>query len=270
MTTITTTTYTTPSRGAENRGYTIATEDLETQPAEIAISLTFNGLSHLVMMASPDQLEDFATGFSLSEGLVSCYNSIRGISIEQAEQGIVLQLEISARDFHRIKQHRRLLQGRSGCGLCGQESLKTALPLLKPLTSQSLPSAEIFNDIRNRVRSLQHQAGETGGMHGAFLLNRQGHIVLSREDIGRHNAMDKLLGAAIRQNLNLAEHCVVLTSRCSIELVQKAVRTGVGTLATFSSPTRLAIMTARQYRLNLIQLPRNNAPCIYSDGTDND
>ncbi|MGI9275403.1 MAG: formate dehydrogenase accessory sulfurtransferase FdhD [Endozoicomonas sp.] len=235
-------------------------------PEEVATALSYNGLSHVVMMVTPSDLEDFALGFSLAEGFITSRYSLKDIQLSQMSDGLLLDMTISQRDFHRLKQVRRNLQGRTGCGLCGHESLATAIPDLSALPGAKPPAPETFFNIRQHMRSWQKKGAETGALHAAVLLNQAGDIVLCREDIGRHNALDKLLGAAINAGYDLSRCCVVISSRCSVELVQKAIRTGLASLASLSSPSTLAIDTARRYKLNLIHLPKQDAPRLYSHG----
>ncbi|WP_062268455.1 formate dehydrogenase accessory sulfurtransferase FdhD [Endozoicomonas arenosclerae] len=233
-------------------------------PGEVAVSLSYNGISHAVMVASENDLEDFALGFSLSEGLVSYPEHIYSINQTRTDLGFVMEMEIAQRDFQKLKTQRRSLQGRSGCGLCGHESLESTLTPLELLPGAELPPAEHFQDIRQRIRDWQPLGEGSGALHAAALLNASGEISLCREDIGRHNALDKLLGAAIKESADLSCRTIVMTSRCSIELVRKAIRCRLATLVTLAAPSSLSVTTARQHRLNLIHISRQGEARLYS------
>ncbi|MGI9282342.1 MAG: formate dehydrogenase accessory sulfurtransferase FdhD [Endozoicomonas sp.] len=235
-------------------------------PDEVAVSLSYNGISHAVMVASDNDLEDFALGFTLSEGLVSHSDHIYSISSTQTDLGFVLEIKIAQRDFQNLKKRRRNLQGRSGCGLCGHESLESTFSPLALLPGSALPPGENLQGIRQRIRDWQPLGADSGALHAAALLNQTGDIILCREDIGRHNALDKLLGAAIKQSVDLSSSCIVMTSRCSIELVRKAVRCRLGTLVTLAAPSSLSVATARTHHLNLIHISRQGEARLYSKG----
>ncbi|WP_034832182.1 formate dehydrogenase accessory sulfurtransferase FdhD [Endozoicomonas numazuensis] len=233
-------------------------------PDEVAVSLSYNGISHAVMVASENDLKDFALGFTLSEGLVSHPDHIYSVSRSQVDLGFVLEVEIAQRDFQNLKKQRRSLQGRSGCGLCGHESLESTFTPLAVLPGARLPPAEHLHEIRQRIRDWQPLGAGSGALHAAALLSPSGEITLCREDIGRHNALDKLLGSAIKQSIDLSSSCIVMTSRCSIELVRKAIRCRLGTLVTLATPSSLSVLTARTHHLNLIHISRQGEARLYS------
>ena len=231
---------------------------------ECALAISYNGISHAVMMVSPHKLADFAIGFSLGSGLIAAIDDIYDIHISGSDSAYRAELTISARAFWNLKRQRRQLVGNSGCGLCGVESLQQALPDLACLPEQPLPEHAHLLNLRPQIAAQQALARHSGALHAALFVDSAGQIALCREDIGRHNALDKLLGALHRQQLSANSGFVVVTSRCSLELIQKAIRSGIATLATLSAPTALAVDWARQHRLNLIHLPERHAPRIYS------
>jgi FdhD protein len=231
---------------------------------ETALAISYNGISHSVMMVSPSDLEDFIYGFSLSAGLIDGFDDIYDISLQQRDSAISADVQISNRAFWALKQQRRTLAGNSGCGLCGVEALEQALPQLRGLPPSPLPAAFHLQGLRQRIQAVQTMARHSGAVHAALFVDAQGHSRLCREDIGRHNALDKLLGALHRNGENPRQGFAVVTSRCSLELIHKAVRAGIGTLVSLSAPTSLSVQWARQHHLNLIHIPQQSAPRVYS------
>ncbi len=235
---------------------------------EVPIALVYNGVSHAVMLATPLDLEDFALGFSLSEGILRDKADLYDIEIVNQAQGIELRLEVATECFVKLKERRRNLVGRTGCGLCGAESLEQALRLpqivsadryadFKPLSANYIQAA--FHDIQSK-QTLQQATGAT---HACAWVNAQGKVVQVREDIGRHNAMDKLIGALAK--LSQQENGFVMTSsRASVEMVQKVAVAGYTILAAISAPTGLAIRVAEAYGVTLIGFLRDNQFVIYT------
>jgi FdhD protein len=232
--------------------------------SETALAISYNGISHSVMMVSPSDLEDFIYGFSLSAGLIDSFDEIYDISLQQHDSAISAEVQVSNRAFWALKQQRRTLAGNSGCGLCGVEALEQALPHLQNLPSSPLPAPAHLQGLRQRIQSVQTMARHSGAVHAALFVDAQGQIRLCREDIGRHNALDKLLGALHREGGDLRQGFAVVTSRCSLELIHKALRAGIGTLVSLSAPTSLSVQWARQHNLNLIHIPQQSAPRVYS------
>ena len=233
-------------------------------PEEVPVAFVYNGISQAVMMASPFDLEDLAIGYSIGSGLITDAACIYGIEITQGLVGIQLQISVSQRAFTKIKQLRRTQAGSTGCGLCGVESLANALPDLPAHPARALPPAQHLSKLRSCLASHQLLAKQTGALHAAIYVDERGEITLCREDVGRHNAMDKLIGALINDQLLPNNGFVVVTSRCSLELIQKAVRAGFSTLATLSAPTDISVSWARYCNLNLVHIPRSSAPRVYS------
>ncbi|MEN5046805.1 formate dehydrogenase accessory sulfurtransferase FdhD [Pseudomonas koreensis] len=232
--------------------------------AEIALAITFNGLSQAVMMVSPGNLEDFIRGFSLSNAIIDSVDEIYDIRLSHFDQACQADVQISSRAFWALKDHRRQMAGTSGCGICGVEALEQALPQLQILQPCALPPAAHFDGIRQRIEQAQQLARSSGALHAALYFDASGEALLCREDIGRHNALDKLIGAMHSADVDARQGFVVVTSRCSLELIHKAVRARLGTLVSLSAPTALTVRWALKHQLNLIHVPHRNAPRIYS------
>ncbi|MBY8959647.1 formate dehydrogenase accessory sulfurtransferase FdhD [Pseudomonas sp. MIS38] len=232
--------------------------------AEIALAITFNGLSQAVMMVSPGNLEDFIRGFSLSNAIIDSVDEIYDIRLSHFDQACQADVQISSRAFWALKDHRRQMAGTSGCGICGVEALEQALPQLQILQPCALPPAAHFDGIRQRIEQAQQLARSSGALHAALYFDASGEALLCREDIGRHNALDKLIGAMQIADVDARQGFVVVTSRCSLELIHKAVRARLGTLVSLSAPTAMTVRWALKHHLNLIHVPHRNAPRIYS------
>ncbi|MBD1586118.1 formate dehydrogenase accessory sulfurtransferase FdhD [Pseudomonas typographi] len=231
---------------------------------EVALAIAFNGISQAVMLVSPTDLEDFVVGFSIGSGIVPNASDIYDVRLSGCGASQQAEVEISSRAFWALKDHRRQMAGTSGCGLCGVEAMEQALPELPTLPASPLPSAQWLNGLRQRIGEFQPLGQHCGAVHAALFMDRHGTLQLGREDIGRHNALDKLIGALARQAIDTTGGLAVVTSRCSLELIQKALRAGLQTLVSLSSPTGLAVQWARQHHLNLIHLPHHSAPRVYS------
>jgi FdhD protein len=231
---------------------------------EVPVALQYNGLSHAVMLASPLDLEDFAVGFSLSEGLVDQAADVYDVEPQETDQGIVLHIEIAARCLARLKERRRTLAGRTGCGLCGTESLAQALPRIDRRVNPCILDVGALPLAMRDMRMRQALQSATGATHAAAWCNPAGHVQLLREDVGRHNALDKLVGALARGRCDATRGFFAITSRASYEMVQKTVRAGVGVLAAISAPTALAVRTAEEAGLCLIGFARGTDWVAYS------
>lgn len=247
-------------------GQAIARTDvvIDEQP----VALVYNGLSHVVMMATPLDLEDFALGFSLSEGLLNSVDEVRDLVVQPGAMGTTVQLQVSPRAFARFKDRRRHLAGRTGCGLCGMDSLQAfheALPA-SSVTQRSgpLPGPVAVARAFAALPALQPLQAQTGGCHAAAWSNPQGEIQLVREDVGRHNALDKLIGALVRHGPVLPEGFALVSSRASHEMVSKCIRMSVGTLAAISAPTSLGVDLARRGGLQLFGFCRSGTAVQYA------
>jgi len=230
---------------------------------EVPVALIYNGISHAVMLATPQDLEDFALGFSLAEGILSHPKELYSIETVAQLTGIELRMEIAAERFHQLKEKRRSMTGRTGCGLCGAESLAQALRLPDTVnrSSETFSSAAILKALAAAHHNQPLQA-ETGATHASFWVNPDGEVEMAREDVGRHNALDKLLGAKAKGDI---KHGFVLTtSRASYEMVQKATVAGVAMLVAISAPTGLAIRMAEQCGITLVGFARAEQYVVYT------
>jgi FdhD protein len=231
---------------------------------EVPVALVFNGVSHAVMMASPADLEDFALGFALSESLLQHPDQLYGVTIRPlGPAGLEVHLDVAARQFLALKERRRTLAGRTGCGLCGTDSLQQVHRDLPAVPALAVTPAALALAQRG-LRSWQSVQQLTGASHAAAWCSVDGAVQLVREDIGRHNALDKLIGALVRAGLQAGSGFIVITSRASFEMVQKAAMAGVGLLAAVSAPTGLAVDTARQCGLALAGFVRGDDFVAYT------
>ncbi len=231
---------------------------------EVALSIAYNGINQAVMLVTPTDLEDFIVGFSIGSGIIEDPSDIYDLQLSGSGSAQYAQVTIANRAFWNLKQQRRQLAGTSGCGLCGVEAVEQALPDLKVMPGAPLPPVEWLEGLRQRIGAFQPLGQYSGAVHAAVFMDATGELRLGREDIGRHNALDKLIGGLIRQKIPTAGGVAIVTSRCSLELIQKVLRAGIQTLVSLSSPTGLAVQWARRHNLNLIHLPQKNAPRVYS------
>jgi len=243
-------------------GYRHAGQDCVAE--EVPVAFEFNGISHAVMMATPADLEDFAYGFSLSEGIVETPSQIHDFDYSYSDKGYTLHLGIAASCFARLKEKRRNLTGRTGCGLCGTESLDQAVRQPPRLQLEQWFSAHAIARAVDDMRAHQLLLAATGATHAAAWCTAQGDIELIREDVGRHNALDKLVGALAREGRPASEGFITITSRASYEMVQKAASAGVGLLAAVSGVTGLAVEVAYGAGLTLAGFTRGNDVSVYS------
>lgn len=231
---------------------------------EVPVALVFNGISYAVMMVSPVDLEDFAYGFSLTEGIVDNAAQIYDCEWLHTEQGHTIELSISAERFARLKEKRRNLTGRTGCGLCGTESLAQAIRMPKPLHSELRFDLSAIARAVDNMKTKQTLLEMTGATHAAAWCDVKGSIEILREDVGRHNALDKVIGALMRARKNPSQGFIAVTSRASYEMVQKTAVAGVSLLAAVSGVTSLAVQIAEQSGLTLLGFTRGRDVSIYS------
>jgi FdhD protein len=228
-------------------------------PEETPIALSYAGTTHAVMMASPADFEDFALGFSLTEGIISSPEEIEAIEVTDQGAGIDIQIRLKDKANTRFQARRRRLAGPVGCGLCGIESIEEAMRSVDKVGASPLTLTE--NDIVQSVKLLskvQPMHAETGAVHAAgFYVPGKG-ITKAREDVGRHNALDKLAGALASKNIDGAAGAVVVTSRVSVEMVQKTAAIGARFIIAVSAPTALAIRTAEEAGMTLVALVRGD------------
>jgi FdhD protein len=231
---------------------------------EVPVAFEYNGVSHAVMLATPGDLEDFAVGFSVSEGIVEDPGEIYGVEAHRSARGIAVAIDIASEAFARLKSRRRTLAGRTGCGICGAESLDHVLRPLPDLGGRGprIRPQAVSAALASLIGAQQLQKA-TGAVHGAAWCSVEGAAGIVREDVGRHNALDKLIGAVLRSRTNARPGFVVVTSRASVEMVQKAACIAT-TLVAVSAPTRLAARIAHDCGLTLVGFARGNDFSVYS------
>jgi FdhD protein len=226
-------------------------------PEETPVALSYAGTTHAVMMASPADFEDFALGFSLTEGIIASVEEIEAIEVEDHGAGIDIQIRLKDKANTRFQARRRRLAGPVGCGLCGIESIEEAMRSVDKIGQSKLilTAADIVSAVR-LLSKVQPLHAETGAVHAAgFYMPGKG-IVAAREDVGRHNALDKLAGALAKTGTDGTSGAVVVTSRVSVEMVQKTAAIGAPFIIAVSAPTALAIRTADEACMTLIALVR--------------
>lgn len=232
---------------------------------EAPVALEFNGVSWAVMMATPADLEDFATGFALGEGLAASATDITDIAVAEVELGWVVRATIPGLAPERLNERVRNRVAESSCGLCGIENLAAlARPLPRVAAHPPLAQAAIFAALA-ALPALQVLGHRTGAAHAAAHADAAGTITCMREDVGRHTALDKAVGAMARAGRPLAPGFILSTARCSFEIVEKAVRAGATTLVTISLPTTLAVTRAAEAGLSLWALARPDAVLLVND-----
>jgi FdhD protein len=236
-----------------------AAAEQRTIPEETPIALTYGRTTHAVMMATPADLRDFAIGFSLAEGIVRLPSEIEALDIVTAANGIELRMDLAAPLQSGLERRRRRITGPGGCGLCGMDSLAEALRPVPKLASGVTFSAA---DVRAAVASMpeaQRLNALTRAVHAAAFWTPRPGLVALREDVGRHNALDKLLGAVALTGQHAAEGIVLISSRVSVEMVQKAAVLGCPMLVAVSAPTALAVRVADAAGMTLIGIARADA-----------
>ncbi|KDP86973.1 MAG: formate dehydrogenase accessory sulfurtransferase FdhD [Pseudomonadales bacterium] len=231
---------------------------------ELPVALEYNGISHAVMLATPADLDDFAIGFSLSEGIVDSASEIYGIDVEAGAEGVTVKLEIATAAFARLKTRRRALAGRTGCGLCGIESLGEIMRVPQPVHSHAIFDPTVFDAAFATLVKRQALLRDTGATHAAAWLRADGALAFVREDVGRHNALDKLAGALASTNEDTKRGAVIITSRASYEMVLKTASIGAGILAAVSGPTVLAVRLADSAAITLAGFVRSGSLVVYT------
>jgi FdhD protein len=231
---------------------------------ERAIALTFGGSTNAVMMATPADLEDFGVGFALTEGIIEQADEIASIEIVESSLGIEVQMWLGRNRSDELSARRRAMIGPVGCGLCGIESLEQACPAPRHVSSTAAFRARDLLNAMSALAPLQELNQKTRGVHAAAFWQPHKGIGLVREDVGRHNALDKLAGALMRENMVRAGGAVLLTSRVSVEMVQKTARIGAPVLVAVSAPTSLAVETAEQAGITLIAVARSDGYEVFT------
>jgi len=232
---------------------------------EAPVGLVYGFQPYAVMMATPADLEDFAVGFSLTEGVIRTPADIRGLKLEDGADGLTVTIDLVPDRLHALLANRRLRNtvGRTGCGVCGVEEL-SGLPLADRRRGQGAAIApEAIQRALAGLSDGQPLNAATRAVHAAAWASRDGTIGLVREDVGRHNALDKLIGALLRAGTDPAQGFVVITSRLSFEMVEKAAAFGAGTLVAISAPTSLALDRARHHGMTLVAIARADAHMVF-------
>lgn len=232
---------------------------------EVRVALVYNGIAHTVMLASPENLEEFAIGFTLSERIVSHMNEIKGVDLEFTPEGVLIQVEITQRCFMELKQQRRNMAGRTGCGLCGVAQLEEAVKPVIRVDSDARFNIDHLQLALGQIKDNQHHFKLTGATHAAIGLDQEGQIIAAYEDIGRHIALDKLIGAFSMRHAK-RPLAVLLTSRASFEMVQKAASANIQILFAMSAVTSLALELAEKSNITLIGFCRNGRATLYTHG----
>ncbi len=240
----------------------IVTERQDTLAKEVPVALVYNDIAHTVMMCSPRDLEDFAMGFSLTEGIIDKPADIYGIDIEEVCNGIEARIELATRCFVALKDHRRTLTGRTGCGICGAEQIQQVYKNVAKLDRTLTFNICQFDTCLQQLYEAQELGKQTGSTHAAAFFSVEGKLLAIREDVGRHVALDKLLGWHAKADK--PQGFIVVTSRASYEMVQKTVSCGIEMLVAISAATDLAVQMAEQYNLTLVGFARESRATIYS------
>ena len=231
---------------------------------EVPISLVYNGMPHVVMLATPTNLEEFALGFSITEGIINNPQELLSERVYHRSNGIEVQLKIPEQRFQGLADKGRNLTGRTGCGLCGASTLKQAIRQPKPVNGDLTLSAAELQSALTEIKQRQKLNQLTGAVHAAAWATPEQGIIDLREDVGRHNALDKLIGFLLRTGKDLSRGYVIVTSRASYEMVQKTAWVGISLIAAISAPTGLAIRLANEAGLTLIGFARDDQHVVYT------
>jgi FdhD protein len=249
----------------DNGGHDDREHVIDAVAEEIPVAFIYNGRPHAVMMATPANFEDFALGFSLSEAIIAGASECEKVEIVEALAGIELHIAIPEARGAVLEDRVRQLTGRTGCGLCGAQTLEAAVRHPPPVADPLPIDAVSLQIALTQLQGEQKINAATGATHAAAWVSAYGHIELLREDVGRHNALDKVLGAMWRAGKNPRDGFLLITSRASFEMVMKAATAGIGVLAAISAPTALAIALAEETRMTLICFAREHGHVIYSN-----
>ena len=252
-------------------GTVTRTTDFVTE--EVPVALVYHGVPHVVMLATPADLEDYAVGFTVSEGLVASPSEIQSVEVERGAESIEVRIGIAGERFSELLRRRRNLTGRSGCGLCGAETVDEAIrPPVKVGKGPTVPAADLHAALL-QLESMQPVNARTGSIHAAAWVlpgpgEKQGPskgVQFVREDVGRHNALDKVIGALVRSGADMNAGYALITSRASFEMVQKAAAAGIAFVAAVSAPTALAIRMAEQTGVTLVGFARRHSHVVYAN-----
>ncbi len=233
---------------------------------EQPVAFKYHGVSHVVMLATPADLEDLAVGFTLSEAIVLTPLEIRSVAQTVLDGSLEVNLDIAPERFSALLKRHRNLTGRTGCGMCGAETLSDAIREPPALGAGLEISSRGLQDALAMLSAHQTFNARTGSIHAAAWVVPGEGVRLLREDVGRHNALDKLIGALVRQGENLDRGYVIMTSRASYEIVQKAATVGIAAIVAVSAPTAFAIRAAREFGVTLVGFARPGRHVIYARG----
>jgi len=240
------------------------TQSEDVVAVEVPVALEYNGISHVVMLASPGALEDFALGFSLSEGILKNASELYDCEVVTQADGILVKLQVASERFVSLKEKRRNMTGRTGCGLCGAETLQQVFHHPAAVSqSHTVPAQHLLDGMR-AMQALQPLQQQSGATHAAAWMNENGEVVCVREDVGRHNALDKLIGALASAGEDFSQGALLITSRASYEMVQKSAMMGIGVVAAISAPTSLAVQLAQDTGVTLAGFMRDQSYVVYA------
>lgn len=232
--------------------------------AEVPVALSYNSIPHVVMLATPRDLEDLGVGFTVSEALVENYGEVRACSLDTSSGAYDLRISVEGARLGALLERRRNLTGRTGCGVCGAETVEDAIRRPPPVAAGGeAPRTGVAAALR-RIRELQPLGALAGSLHAAAWVTWDGEVQLVREDVGRHNALDKLIGAKLRGGEGFADGYVLVTSRASYEMVQKTATLGIRMLVAVSAPTALGVELARECGVTLVGFAREEQQVVYS------
>jgi FdhD protein len=232
---------------------------------EMPIALVYHGVPHVVMLATPADLEDFAVGFTLSEGLVERPDEIRSVEVTYGAEAADVKITVAWERFSSLLQRRRNLTGRTGCGLCGAETAEEAIRELARVGPGPTVSTAGLHEAIEQLSTMQPINARTGSVHAAAWVIPGKGVQFVREDVGRHNALDKAIGALVRSGADRSEGYMLITSRASFEMVQKSATVGISFLAAFSAPTAFAVRLAQKTGLTLIAFARRDRHVVYAN-----
>jgi FdhD protein len=231
---------------------------------EVPVSLVYNGIAHAVMLTTPCDLEDFAIGFSLAEAIVGSASEVYDVEAYEQRNGIELRLTIASSRVAALKTRRRALAGRTGCGLCGIEALAQLAPAPRRVAANGHLRTCALDTVVGELARHQTLHQRTGAAHAAVFATWEGELCLLREDVGRHNALDKLVGALALRRLDAGAGFVLVSSRASYEMVHKTACAGIGLLAALSAPTAMAIRTAEMAGVTLVGFAGREDRVLYA------
>lgn len=232
--------------------------------AEVPVALAYNSIPHVVMMCTPQDLEDLGYGFTVSEALVGDRAEVRGVELRREEGELLLDIAVTGERLAQLLVRRRHLTGRTGCGVCGAATIDEAIRHPPPVGEGGQASRSQLVMALRQLAASQPLGARTGSLHAAAWVQWDGRLTLVREDVGRHNALDKLIGARLRQGADFSDGYVLVTSRASYEMVQKAATLGIRMMVAVSAPTALAVELARACNMTLVGFAREDQQVVYA------